>query len=98
VRTELNRIERAGTVQAVRSASGLGSLVLMAAVTLAFAGGASASGATTIAAAPLVTPGVTVDANSATDATAVGDDGVGFESGCWDAVEYWKLALTPATR
>jgi hypothetical protein len=56
--------------------------------------GATAAGGTTIASAPTVTPGASISANSATDQTAVGDDGVGFESGCWDAVEYWKLPLT----
>jgi hypothetical protein len=56
--------------------------------------GSLAAGGTTIASAPTITPGATVSANSATDSTAVGDDGVGFESGCWDAVEYWKLPLT----
>ena len=94
VRTELSRIGWVVVPRPTRSASALGSLALVFAAALAVAGSALASGATTIAAAPLVTPGVTVDANSSTDATAVGDDGVGFESGCWDAVEYWKLALT----
>ena len=77
---------------------GVGGAGLVSVAALFVAGGASASGATTIAAAPLVTPGVTVDADSATDRTAVGDDGVGFESGCWDAVEYWKPRSPRATR
>jgi hypothetical protein len=54
---------------------------------------AYASGGTTIASAPVIAPGATISANSATDQTAVGDEGVGFESGCWDAVEYWKVPL-----
>jgi hypothetical protein len=72
------------------------SLVVASAVVVGLAApaGALAAGGTTIASAPMVAPGATVSANSATDPTAVGDDGVGFESGCWDAVEYWKLPLT----
>jgi hypothetical protein len=73
---------------------GLAGVVIVVAATLIPAVGAYASGATTIAAAPAVRPGVAVSANTSTDATAVGDDGVGFESRCWDAVEYWKLRLS----
>jgi hypothetical protein len=62
--------------------------------TLAAPAGALGAGGTTIASAPTIAPGATITANSATDQTAVGDDGVGFESGCWDAVEYWKMPLT----
>jgi hypothetical protein len=74
------------------------SLRLTAAVALVAAlavpAGALGAGGTTIASAPTIAPGATITANSATDQTAVGDDGVGFESGCWDAVEYWKVPLT----
>ncbi len=61
---------------------------------LALPAGAFAAGGTTIASAPTIAPGSTVTANSATDQTAIGDEGVGFESGCWDTVEYWKVPLT----
>jgi hypothetical protein len=68
--------------------------VAAAVAALAVPAGSLAAGGTTIASAPTIAPGATVSANTATDSTAVGDDGVGFESGCWDAVEYWKLPLT----
>lgn len=53
---------------------------------------ATAAGGTSIATAPLVTPGVAQSSDTATDSTVVGTDGSQV-TGCWIDFEYWRLAL-----
>jgi hypothetical protein len=58
------------------------------------AAAAAAGGGTSIASAPPVQPGVQQTANTATDATSPGDEGVGLQSGCWHDLEWWRVSLT----
>jgi hypothetical protein len=60
---------------------------------LATAGQASASGGTSIAKAPLVAAGAKLSGDTSADSTRPGDNGIGFDSGCWHDLEFWKLAL-----
>jgi hypothetical protein len=64
-----------------------------AGVGLIAVGGATASGGTSIAGAPLVQSGVQESANTVTDATSQGSEGIGRTSGCWTDLEYWRLPL-----
>jgi hypothetical protein len=58
------------------------------------AGSAAASGGTSITSGPLIQPGVQESANTTTDATTQGSEGIGLLSGCWNDLEYWRLPLT----
>jgi len=57
-------------------------------------GTAAAAGGTSIATAPLVRPGVQLSGDTSQDATANGTIGSEESTGCWNAVEYWRLPLT----
>ncbi len=61
---------------------------------LAVAASASAAGGTSIASAPLIQPGAQQAANTTTDPTSPGDDGIGQLSGCWHDLEWWRVSLT----
>jgi hypothetical protein len=61
---------------------------------LAVAGGASASGGTTIANAPGLTAGAQQTGDTRVDTTTPGDNGIGYSSGCWRDLEWWQLPLT----
>jgi hypothetical protein len=56
-------------------------------------GAAAAGGATSVAKAPLVRPGVLVTADTSTDATATGSVGSDDSRGCWIDHEFWRVTL-----
>jgi hypothetical protein len=60
---------------------------------LVAAGAATAAGGSSIAAAPVVRPGVEASGNTASDSTADGSIGAELSPGCWNDVEYWRLRL-----
>src|SRR5215475_11180872 len=62
-------------------------------VALAAAAQAAASGGTSIAKAPLVAAGGKLSGDTTSDPTTPGDNGVGFDSGCWHDLEFWRLDL-----
>ena len=65
-------------------------LCVFAAAAIA-AGAATASGGRSISHAPAISPGAKVSEDTQTDQTAPGGDAVG--QGCFNDVEYWKVAL-----
>src|SRR5215467_11764775 len=68
-------------------------VVLALAVALVAAGHAAASGGTSIAKAPLVAAGGELTGDTSSDPTTPGDNGIGFDSGCWHDLEFWRLTL-----
>jgi hypothetical protein len=90
----LNRSNRSDRPRLLRLPGGFALLGVGLLSALLAAGGAAASGGTSIANAPLVQPGVQESGNTMTDATSQGSEGIGRLSGCWNDLEYWRLALT----
>jgi hypothetical protein len=58
------------------------------------AGPAAAAGGNSIASAPLIRPGVAASGDTSKDETGNGSIGSEESQGCWNDVEYWRLALT----
>jgi hypothetical protein len=61
--------------------------------TLAVAGAAAASGGTSIAKAPLLASTAKLSGDTTSDLTTPGDNGIGFDSGCWHDLEFWRVEL-----
>ena len=57
------------------------------------AGPAAAAGGKSIASAPVLRPGVVASGDTSTDETGNGSIGSEESQGCWNDVEYWRLAL-----
>ena len=68
-------------------------LLLTPGAALVAASSAAASGGTSIAKAPLVASGAELSGDTTSDATTPGDNGIGFDSGCWHDLEFWRLEL-----
>jgi hypothetical protein len=60
---------------------------------LVAAGPAAAAGGKSIASAPVVRPGVEASGDTSIDETGNGSIGSNESPGCWNDVEYWRLAL-----
>src|SRR6266550_4521037 len=56
-------------------------------------GPAAAAGGKSIASAPLLRPGVEASGDTSKDETADGSIGSDESLGCWNDLEYWRLAL-----
>ena len=56
-------------------------------------GAAAASGGTSIAKAPLLASAAKLSGDTTSDSTTPGDNGIGFDSGCWHDLEFWRLEL-----
>jgi hypothetical protein len=71
----------------------LTSLLIAPTVALAVVGASTASGGTSIERAPLVASGAKLSGDTTSDPTTPGDNGIGFDSGCWHDLEFWRLEL-----
>ncbi len=61
--------------------------------TLVLAGPAAAAGGKTIASPPLLHPGAKAAGDTSRDETGDGSIGSNASQGCWNDVEYWRIAL-----